>query len=142
MSSENIIIFVYGTLLSGFGNHRLISESGDSEFLGKDTITGDMFGNGVPIISLQGTGTIHGELYRITPSTLRKLDRLEGYHPEDPSTYGYNRTKVTTHLGVDTSVYAMHPSRAAEAGAWRDRIESGDFRLHREQHIGRMRNPW
>lgn len=77
-------VFVYGSLKSGFGNHRLLRES-NSEFLGT-TYTKETnflmfsFGAFPAVVKNQefGYGAIEGELYSVDTVTLFKLDMLEG----------------------------------------------------------------
>lgn len=74
------MVFVYGTLKSGFGNHRQLSSS---EYLG-EARTADsyyMIGTSVPVVIPGGEHSVAGELYHVTePSVLMALDDLEG-HP-------------------------------------------------------------
>lgn len=127
-----INVFVYGTLLSGFSNHGRLQHP-STKFLGNHTIKGSMYGCGVPIIDVMDEGTIHGELYQISPETLLSLDRLEGYYP-GMEHCGYDRVVVKTHSGIETYVYAMTSKEHFSKSTRRDgpRIESGDFRLERE----------
>jgi gamma-glutamylaminecyclotransferase len=73
-------IFVYGTLMSGFGNNRLLS---DSKFIGNATTKEKytMRSRGIPFVNEhKETSKIHGEVYKVNKSTLSSLDSLEG-HP-------------------------------------------------------------
>lgn len=136
---DGITVFVYGTLLSDFGNHQFLVHP-TTEFLGRDTIEGKMYGFGAPIVDIYTDGTVHGELYRINPQTLQRLDNLEGYRPEYPKQSGYVRTIVKTHKGVEAYVYTMtQEDHEAEDTHWHHcRIKSGDYRQHRED----SRNEW
>lgn len=76
-------IFVYGSLKSGFRNHRLLQES-NAEFLGtkytKDTnFLMFSLGSYPAVVKNEkfGYGAIEGELYLIDDNTLFKLDLLE-----------------------------------------------------------------
>lgn len=79
-------IFVYGTLMRGYGNHRLLDESnGNCDYIGK-AITCEkyaMFASGVPFVNpLISKTIIHGEVYRVNSyDVLEAVDRLEG-HPD------------------------------------------------------------
>ncbi len=89
-------VFVYGTLKKGFSLHNFLSES---VLICEDSITGTMYDLGpYPSIILEG-GKVHGEVYEITPKTLKILDTVEGY----PS--HYKRTEVTTDKGLKVLVY-------------------------------------
>lgn len=73
-------IFVYGTLMSGFGNNRLLS---GSKFIG-NAITKEKYtmrSRGIPFVNEnKPTSNIHGEVYKVDKPTLSQLDSLEG-HP-------------------------------------------------------------
>ena len=74
------IVFVYGTLKRGHGNHILLEKS---EFLGPAE-TNDkyvMYQAGIPFVSKAFKETrISGEVYRVDELELNHLDLLEG-HP-------------------------------------------------------------
>ena len=87
-------VFVYGTLKRGFCNHALLDEA---EFIGEAT-TVARFGfylgaddcapevEEIPYLYRHPRVTdeamsVHGEVWEISPSILRQLDRLEG-HPD------------------------------------------------------------
>lgn len=76
-------VFVYGTLKKGFSNH--IQHLGKAEFVGKAstisrwTMIGK--GRGFPYVVEMDHSKGHnikGEVYRVTPEELARLDRLEG----------------------------------------------------------------
>lgn len=76
-----IDVFVYGTLRKGYTNHFYLNKA---EFLGNATTKEHygMFGGRIPFVNKNyALYPIEGELYRVTPSELKELDRLEG-HPE------------------------------------------------------------
>ena len=80
------LVFVYGTLKKGFGNHRLLVKA---EFMCPSYIfDGKMLDLGAFPAVVDGAREIHGELYSVDKATLASLDRLEG-HP----TF-YERRKV------------------------------------------------
>ena len=87
-------VFVYGTLKRGFCNHALLDEA---EFIGEAT-TVERFGfylgaddyapevEEIPYLYRHPKVTdeamsVHGEVWEISPTMLRQLDRLEG-HPD------------------------------------------------------------
>jgi len=80
-----IRVFVYGTLKSTLGNHKLISNS-DGEFLGLNSTTGayQMFNmGGFPAVMSDALHTndsiqVRGELWTINDAGLAALDLLEG----------------------------------------------------------------
>ena len=73
-----ILIFVYGSLKQGFGNHRFINQLPLFNATLKDYIllTLDI---GYPAI-MPGEGLVEGEVYQIDDETTKTLDRLE-QHP-------------------------------------------------------------
>lgn len=77
----NNLVFVYGTLKRGCGNHGCLT---DQEFIGRAKIekghTLYDCGRGFPFLVSDGGVGCAGELYRVTDDALRVLDRLEG-HP-------------------------------------------------------------
>ena len=113
-------VVVYGSLLKGLGNHRVL---GDSEFIGECTFQGRMFSLGAyPCVSIHGNTTIKGEMYDVSDSTLRDLDRLEG-HPRF-----YCREVVETSRGP-AWVYLINNAdqqgytKVVQSGDWRDYYE-------------------
>lgn len=70
-------IFVYGTLMKGEANHHHLLN--DAEFLGEGTIDGyEMYDLGNYPGIKAGTGTVTGEVYKVSPAELAAIDRLEG----------------------------------------------------------------
>lgn len=71
-----MIVFVYGSLRKGFGNHELLS---NSDFLGRTKVKDmDMYNLGAFPMCFEGDGIITVEAYDVSESTLKTLDRLEG----------------------------------------------------------------
>ena len=108
-------VFVYGTLKSGFGNHRLME--GRSTFITKDKIKGKMVSlGGFPGVVPDDDRSVVGEVYEVTDECLKALDRLEG-HPSF-----YKRTPVVTDNGleVDTYIYQGETKH-------RPLVETGDW---------------
>lgn len=71
------IVFVYGTLKKGQGNHHLLKDSvhvGNAAYYGGDLRSA----GGFPVLFSGGTQVVCGECYRIDDRTLARLDRLEG----------------------------------------------------------------
>ena len=113
-------VFVYGTLKRGYGNHRIL-EGGRARFVGTERISGAMHDYGAfPAVTLAAAGTVHGEVYEVTPETLRRLDVLEG-----TPTF-YQRTRVSMSTGGEAWVYVMDPgqlvdTRKVPSGRWERR---------------------
>lgn len=76
------LVFVYGTLMRGFRNHRLLAQGG-CHYLGRgETRPQYTLVDLGPFPGLLDVGTtrVRGEVYEVDAPTLAKLDRLEG-HP-------------------------------------------------------------
>jgi len=114
------LVFVYGTLMKGEPNHRLLSAS--TFMCQAFTATGfTMIDLGAfPAILAGGTSTITGELYEVTKETLAQLDRLEG-HP-----HFYERTPIRLIGGRTVDAYVLKHDDGRSRGV----IESGSWREH------------
>ena len=119
-------IFVYGTLMKGFGNcMRLLSRS---KLLG----TGETSPNftlislgGFPGLLDIGETSVKGEIWEVDDKTLADCDRLE-QHPN-----WYRRTPITLTDGTDVEAYIYLKPSNREAGSV---ITSGSWR----EHTGRL----
>lgn len=107
MSTENLV-FVYGTLKKGFGNHRVMEQAG-GELIGPAT-TANKFSmyslGGFPGVWLDiPTSQIYGELYNV--QTMEPLDLLEGF----PRFYTRVITLLTFPDGTDDAgwMYVLNP---------------------------------
>ena len=100
-------VFVYGTLKSGHGNHRLLADK-RVNYLGRKSLVGPYrmidlgaFPGVVEIANnSQLSNTIHGELYSVPDDVFMSLDMLEG-HPDF-----YERKRVALEAGGTT----VHPN--------------------------------
>lgn len=78
ITSTKQAVFVYGTLMKGNHNHRLLT---GADYKGDAVIEGlDMYSlpYGFPCVK-KGTGTVKGEVYMVDKGQLERLDCLEGY---------------------------------------------------------------
>jgi gamma-glutamylcyclotransferase (GGCT)/AIG2-like uncharacterized protein YtfP len=116
-------VFVYGSLMNGFGNNRLLS---DSEWIDDATFT--TFSHGLislgafPALAMCDDGeerVIHGEVYEVDEGTLRNLDQLEG-HP----TF-YERREIELDDGEIVFTYFLNDDRSHQTEEF---IESGSWR--------------
>jgi gamma-glutamylcyclotransferase (GGCT)/AIG2-like uncharacterized protein YtfP len=76
----NHLVFVYGTLKKGHGNHRCLS---GADFVGESNTAYKyaMYVNGLPYVTKQEKiSQIQGEVYCVDEDGLARLDSLEG-HP-------------------------------------------------------------
>jgi gamma-glutamylcyclotransferase (GGCT)/AIG2-like uncharacterized protein YtfP len=116
-------VFVYGTLLSGEPNHRLLV---GAELVGEARTEPafDLVNLGAFPAMVPGGGTaVAGEVYEVDPPTLDALDRLEG-HPRF-----YRRHAVRLHDGDEVLAYLLTQDQARG----RPRITSGDWRRVRKE---------
>lgn len=117
----NTLIFCYGTLKSGYSNHGLIHES---EFVGRATTINKytMYSNGnfpyVCYLEDEDNYTISGEVYKVSPETLQRVDRLEG-HP----TF-YHRKPIMVELESGEQIIAEIYFNNKPMG-WK--LETGEF---------------
>jgi len=84
------IVFCYGTLKQGHGNHRLLT---NAKFLGeaKTPAKYTMYSTGgFPAVVPEGDTVISGEIYEVTEEEFARLDMLEGY----PSMYTRKQIKL------------------------------------------------
>ncbi len=73
---ERHLVFVYGTLKRGQGNHHWLE---GAVFLGEASLTGAVLHDLGPFpMAIEGDGTVHGEVYGVNEAGLARLDRLEG----------------------------------------------------------------
>lgn len=117
-------VFVYGTLLSGYGNWEHFLNNDKAKIVGEYETTPNytMYNLGAfPGVVMGGDTAIKGEVYEVDDEVFRALDGLEGY----PSFY--DRTKIPV-VGLDTvqpwiyhigDAYTTHSVVAS--GNWRDR---------------------
>jgi gamma-glutamylcyclotransferase (GGCT)/AIG2-like uncharacterized protein YtfP len=126
-------VFVYGSLLSGMGNHVLLSDT-KSKMLGEcrtprqfAMIDLGYFPGIVP--AEKEPVEILGEVYEVDDETLHRLDRLEGYNSSNPSYGLYNRIEIDTEFGK-AFVYTYNnrhgfiPSRLVADGDWRKHVRN------------------
>ena len=85
-------VFVYGTLMSGYGNNRLMTDVNAWKICGA-TIDGTLYDlNYFPGVRL-GTGhTVYGEVWAVPVEGLASLDRLES------EGFLYNRKKTEVYV--------------------------------------------
>lgn len=91
MENSLLPVFVYGTLKKGKYFHN--SYLRDSKFLGESHISKyySLYVHKYPILVKQKSDhRVKGELYKVTPEVLTKLDYLEGH----PSYYERKKVKV------------------------------------------------
>jgi gamma-glutamylaminecyclotransferase len=114
------MIFVYGTLLRGESNHRLLRRA---TFIREATSqpSFDLVDLGAfPAMIAGGQTAVCGEIYEVDEATLTRLDHLEG-HPSF-----YVRTTIMLEHGLEAETYLLPGAQASGArriacGSWRAR---------------------
>ena len=119
-------LFVYGTLLRGLERESVLS---NSKFLGTVVVRAKMYDLGRYPGIIEGEGQVIGEVYEIDQITLKKLDEVEGYFPDNPLGSEYIRKEVEIlSTEVDEPVIAYFYNQKVKES---DRIVCGDYRKHR-----------
>ena len=123
-------VAVYGTLLSGFGNHQLISENEASTLVGEDEVEGfNMFSLGYfPYLVSGGNTPVKVAVYDVDDHTFGRLDSLEGY------TTFYSRSKVNIEGLGESWIYHMNSDTYNGP-----KVDSGDWREYRATEAGYSR---
>ncbi|NVJ25097.1 gamma-glutamylcyclotransferase [Myxococcus sp. AM011] len=126
-ASTSTRVFVYGTLLSGEPNHRLLR---GARIIGpartQPRFTLHDYGP-FPALASRGKHAVEGEVYEVDALMLAALDRLEG-HPRF-----YERTSIALDDAGRVEAYLFPKGRLAG----RPIIESGCWRRHLQE-----RKPW
>ena len=117
-------IFVYGTLMRGEGNHRLLA--GAKRIGAARTAPQFLFVSlgGFPGLVRGGDLSVRGELYDVGVGTLHDLDRLEG-HP-----HFYRRQPIALDDGARAIAYLLTAGQVRG----RERIASGDWRKAQREY--------
>jgi gamma-glutamylcyclotransferase (GGCT)/AIG2-like uncharacterized protein YtfP len=122
-----IMLFVYGTLLTGESNHKLMQ--GARLVAGQACTAGKLYdtGFGYPALVVDGGDReVYGQLYGIDTSTLSALDELEDYYGPVDERNLYERVEVlvTTDSTVYTAFTYVFTPEAALTCRW---IPIGDW---------------
>jgi len=124
-------VFVYGSLRVHEGNHRLLASS---ELVCKQCSTdGRLYdtGYGFPAMIQSRGERVYGEMYRVTPEILKRLDALEGYYGEGRNNH-YERVVQTiyTDMGNEEAYVYVYPESKANGLEY---IKFGDWKFYRIQ---------
>lgn len=121
---KRILIAVYGSLLEGLHNHRLIS---DAHYVGDFTTDGffTMYDLGsFPAITSTGNSTIEMSVYAVNEKEAKDVDRLEGYEGENSNNNFYEKGTIVTPFGTAFYYYMkgskLQDSEVVESGDWKD----------------------
>ncbi len=119
-------VFVYGSLLSGEPNHRILAGA-RRVGAGRTAARFALHDLGAyPAMIDGGAHAIAGEVYDVDPKTLARLDVLEG-HPRY-----YRRTAITLADGSSAETYLLTPAQVEG----RPLIASGNWRERRREKVG------
>jgi gamma-glutamylcyclotransferase (GGCT)/AIG2-like uncharacterized protein YtfP len=128
------LVFVYGTLMSGFANNGLLANSRlfatRARTIPEYTLVDLGF---FPGLLAEGSGQVIGELYEINDATLNQLDALEAV----PILYKRQRVKLVG----DRSVWGYFLNKEninLEEGEELEIISSGNWRRHVRRKVGRI----
>lgn len=124
-------VFVYGSLMRGFGNHGLLK---NQAFISNASVEGfDLHSLGAfpaVVYSDDDHALVRGEVYEVDDEALAKLDRLEG-HP-----HFYERHNVmawadnlNAHLPAQLYVFQHDVNAPVPDGDWREYKCNPDTRL-------------
>jgi len=129
MKATTTLVAVYGSLLEGLGNHRVL---GGSPLVCRTRVAGlRLVSLDACPAALPGGDGIEVEVYEVNPGILRRLDQLEGYCPDRPEASMYRREVVQTANGLEVETYVWaNPARlrnapAVPGGDWRAQVEAG-----------------
>ncbi len=116
-------VFVYGGLMTGFDLHHHMR---GALLLGRASVAGLLYSVGRYPGLKDGSGTVHGELYRFADIAvaLEVLDEVEGYDPLDPAASEYVRVVRAARLEDATTQPAWAYLFNGDTSAAR-RIDSG-----------------
>ena len=123
---KTVKLVVYGTLMTGEGNHRLCA---NARSITPCTIVGTLYdtGRGFPAFEQVGDTVVHAELIEIPFEDWPNVDRLEGY----PRLYDRKLIQATLADGSTDNgwVYIMNSLPAAAkvilSGDWKKRKDAG-----------------
>jgi gamma-glutamylaminecyclotransferase len=111
-------VFVYGSLMSGQGNHRLLASARFVRAAHTEAAFTLVSLGAFPAMIAGGATSVRGELYEVDDATLAALDQLEG-HPRF-----YRRELVSLRDDDRAFAYVL----ASGSDRRHDVIDSGDWR--------------
>ena len=131
--SNKKLISVYGTLRSGFGNHRLLT---NAEYIGTFN-TPPIYDlhdlGGFPALKNGGETSVVMEVYAVNEQEARRVDMLEGYEEGITPTF-YDKQPIETPWGTaGVYIYVDNLDRVPI-------VESGDYYEHRKGEKSKEHN--
>ena len=125
-------IFVYGTLLRGFGNWNWALKSQTFISTGETLPEYDMVSlGGFPGVLTGGTTAIKGEVFEVDDEHLRDIDRLEGADRRNPMRGMYRAEHITLADGTECWTYIFNGDRVITGNL----ITSGSWREHTNRYL-------
>jgi len=118
---KKYLVGVYGSLRSGMSNHQYYLSN--SEYKGIFSTEPEYTLHSLsyyPGLKLNGNTSVVMEVYEVDEETLNTLNRLEGYRPNEKSTF-YDRIEINTPWGkAFTYIYVNELSKDSivESGDW------------------------
>ena len=121
-----MLVFVYGTLKSKYGNNRLLT---GANLIREDRVHGyKLLNSGFPVAKVAEDCIITGEVCDIgEPTTdhaarliLTRLDQLEGYYADSPEHSMYTRNEVVTENGLQCNMYVGNVKSFQNNEDWPD----------------------
>ncbi len=124
--SQSDWLFIYGTLLPGL---KLEQEMAGAECLGHAEVRGHLYDIGCYPGLVDGEGWVSGEIHRVSPAHLHRLDAMEEVVADDRSAslYWRERIKVETGAHAGESVWVYRYNKAVEGLKL---IPGGDYRRY------------
>jgi len=127
MSNKKYLVSVYGSLRKKMGNHSYYLSN--SEYKGTFTTEPEYTLHSLshyPGLKQNGNHSIVMEVYEVDEETLKTLNRLEGYRPNEKATF-YDRIEINTPWGkAFTYIYVNELSKDSI-------VESGDWVMYKNE---------
>ena len=124
---KKYLVSCYGSLRNGMSNHQYYLS--DSEYKGTFSTEPEYTLHSLqwyPGLKLNGNTSVVMEVYEVNEETLKNLNRLEGYHPGEKSTF-YDRIEINTPWGkAFTYIYVNELSKDSI-------VESGDWVIYKNE---------
>jgi gamma-glutamylcyclotransferase (GGCT)/AIG2-like uncharacterized protein YtfP len=129
LSMATHLVFVYGSLKNGFGNHYHLQTARflEATRTGSRSFRMESMG-GFPAVLKNGSYAIEGELYEVDDRTLARLDQLEG------NGHFYNRELVFLASGDTAWMYILMHDR----GNYSNNRRVKNTRNHTQRWLGNM----
>jgi gamma-glutamylcyclotransferase (GGCT)/AIG2-like uncharacterized protein YtfP len=129
MNEESPRVFVYGTLLEGYANHRHFLK-GKSSLLGCATMKGFLYHlpDGYPAM-VEGEGWVKGQVFELfNLRILEEIDVLEGFgEGRDDNLYERVKRAVNVDNGAPLNCWVYLYRDAETAGAKGTLVPGGDW---------------